>query len=853
MRQFISLVFLLIITYVNAQNVQSYNYDKISLNEVIKDIEKQHDVNFSYAIDLIKEKQITINIENIEFEELLNILESQTSLTFEQISKNQIIIAPKNTDDKICGYVLDFDSKLPLPYAVISSSTGENISTDFKGFFLIENTEDNTFSISNLGYVTQEFTGKKTCQQIYLNVDNEVLDEVIISGYVTSGIDRNKDGSIDVTSKSLGILPGLVTPDLLQSIQLIPGINSLDESASGIQIRGGSPDQNLILFDDIKLFNTGHFYGMFSTLNPYATQKASIFKSGTSAVYGDRISGIIDITSGEDIPNKPESGFGIDGLSIDAYIKTPLSNKLAVYAFIRRSTSDIYRSSTYESYSDKIFTNTGTVRNSNGDIINVTSDDEYTEDSSSDSFSFHDINTKIIFAPNTNNKFIFSGLTTRNAIDFSFTDDGETKVDDLITENNGLSLKWDHKSSKTNSEIISLYFSKYDSNYSNRALIGGVLDERNTRNNFITDIGLNAKFIRLIGERQYLTFGYQISNSNVEIVIAQEEQVDTEDNINIDNTDYNLKNALFAEYEYNTNNSSVIGIGLRAVHYSSLKNGYLEPRINAEYKIGENLRIKGSLERRHQPISQIIEFDQGELRLENSTWRLSNDTDSPLLRSDQISTGLLYDNDGWTIDFDAYYKELTGLTSLTNGFGNPQMKLDEGESIIRGVDVLIRKRIDNYRIWAGYTYNNIRFDFPDIQVGDFPGNNDITHSFRISNSLHVNDFEFSLGWQYRTGEPYTPIENFDEGTSLVSYGSINSVRLKDYHRMDASAIYNFKIHKVKDWKAQLGISVLNIYNRKIPISYTYISEDEGAGLELQQVIQRFSLGITPNASFRLFF
>ena len=853
MKYIIFLILLFTITIGNSQQTQTYNYNNTSLNEVIKQIEKQYNISFSFAIDLIQNKKITLSVKDIGLEELLGVLESQTSLNFEKISQNQIIIAPKITNNKVCGYVLDFDSKLPIPYAVVNSPTGEKIVTDSKGFFLINSTEEGKYTINNVGYLSKYFFGKKECQQIYLTVSNELLDTVIISGYVTSGIDRKKDGSIDVTSKSLGILPGLVTPDLLQSIQLIPGINSLDESASGIQIRGGSPDQNLILFDDIKLFNTGYFYGMFSTLNPYATQRANIFKSGTSAAYGDRVSGIIDISTGENIPNKTESGLGIDGISIDGYVKTPLSDKLAVQLFARRSHGDILRNPTYDSYAEKIFRNTGVIRDMNGQVISVPNDDEFTIDNSAYDFSFHDINTKIIFEPNNNNKFILSGLFTRNELDFKFDDDGETKIDDLSTDNNGLSFKWKHQSSETNTEDVTFYYSRYISKYLSDEIEEGILDETNVRNNFIADIGLNIKSHRNIGVRQYLTFGYQISKVSVDIDIIKEELSDPEESENIKDKERNLKNALFAEYTYNTKNTGIIGFGLRAVHYSSLGKMYVEPRINAEFLLSETLRLKGSVERRHQPIAQVVEFNQAELRLENDTWRLSNRTDFPLLRSDQISAGLLYDNTSWTLDFDAYYKRLNGLTTFTSGFNTPQLELDEGKSTIKGIDVLIKKRIDNYRIWAGYTFNEIRYNFPNIKAEDFPGNNDITHSFRISNTLKLNDFELSLGWQYRTGEPSTPIASYDSETSLVNFGEINSVRLKDYHRLDASAIYNFKINKYKNWKAQLGVSALNIYNRKIPISIFHRSEDEDSGLELQQVIQRFSLGFTPNLSFRLFF
>lgn len=852
MKGFVFFIMLCVFTTGSTQEKRKVNYNDTSLNDVIKQIEQQYSISFSYAIDLTKNKRVTLNAEVIDLEALLILLESQTNLSFEKISENQIIITQKKTDGKVCGYIIDVESNLPIPYALINSSSEERTITDEKGFFSINGDINSIFEVSNLGYITQSFIGKKTCPNIYLIPKNELLDEVIISGYITSGIDRKKDGSIHVNRNTLGILPGLVTPDLLQSIQLIPGINSLDESVSDIQIRGGTPDQNLILFDDIKLFNTGFFYGMFSTFNPYATKQATIFKSGSSAVYGDRISGIIDISTGEDIPAETESGFGIDGISIDGYVRTPLSDKLGAQVFFRRSYGDIQSTPTYDSYAEKVFRNFGVVRDSNGQIITVPSDDEFTADTSNYDFSFHDISTKLIYAPNDNNKLILSGLFTRNELDFSFIDDGK-KIDDLATVNSGLSLKWKHISSEKNNEEVTIYLSKYKSEYFNEEFIDDMLDETNIRNNFITEIGLNFIAHKYIGKRQNLNFGYQIANSHVDIEIAQLEQSNTGSNINLEDNNDNLKNAVFLEYNYNTKNKSLLGLGMRAVHYGSLKEVYFEPRINAEYKLSKALRIKGSIERRHQPISQIVEFDQGELRLENSTWRLSNRGDRPILRSDQISTGLLFDNKNWTIDIDAYYKKISGLTSATNGFKTPQIQLDEGESVIKGIDILIKKRIDNYRVWAGYTFNDIKFNFPNIQSENFPGNNDITHSFRVSNTLRFNDLELSLGWQYRTGAPFTPILSFDPETSLVTYGKINSDRLRDFHRLDASAIYNFKMNKTKNWKAQLGISVLNLYNREILLSYNYISEDEGAGLELQQVIQRYSLGITPNISFRVFF
>jgi len=837
----------------SAQDTQDFVYQNTPLITIIEELQRQHDLSFSFANDLVANKTISLNFKGITWIELLNLLEKQTGLVFKRISDRQIIVTPQVQPDSICGYVYDSVTQQPIPYATIYIATDNTIETDAKGFFTFAKAENDTYEIRSIGYLQQEVGITAECAEIYLVLDEQKLDEVVITGYVTSGIDLTNEGAIDVTQNSLGILPGLVTPDILQSIQLIPGIGTLDESASGIQIRGGSPDQNLILFDDIKLFNSGFFYGMFSTFNPYATEKARIYKSGTSPAYGDRVSGIIDISTGESIPDKTEYGVGIDGLSIDGYIKSRLSDQWAINVFARRSYTDVYTSPAYDGYAEKIFRNNGEVRDVNGNLLNIITDDDFDINSSENELSFYDINAKILFKPSAKDQLALSTLFTRNSIDFSFTNTGELRIDSLVTQNNGVSLNWKHKSSPKSRQELSAYLSNYRSHYDNIEVVADVLEETNIRDNEITDFGLNFSSSHRINDSHGYEFGYQLSNTNVSFDLIKDEPSEPEDNQFLFEEDRNFKNAAYGEYTYRIKRSGIIGAGVRIVHYSSVDDIFIEPRLQVEQPLSEKFRIKASAERRHQPISQLIEFSQTELRLENNIWRLSDDASFPLLKSDQVSVGLLFDHHGWTIDVDGYYKELSGLTSFTNGFSTPQLELSEGESRIRGIDVLLKKRINNYRVWAGYTFNDIDFTFPEIQAGSFPGNNDITHSFRISNTLKIQDFQFSLGWQYRSGEPNTPINSFDPSNAVVSFGAINNDRLPDFHRLDASATYNFKIKKDKDWRGQFGVSVLNIYDRVIPLSVIYRSDQEDVGLELEQVVQRFSLGITPNASLRVFF
>lgn len=882
------ILFLFISNYSFSQGKFNVNYENTPLQQVLTDLEQQNSIIFSFAKEVIQNKFITLRKKNISLHSLILELSNKTQLVFEKISDKQIVISRPR---KICAYVKDADTNEALPYVSVVINHKQYTTTNDDGYFNFENPVHNTenITLTLLGYQQKIVTLSITdgCIEISLKSVSSQLDEVIVLGYVTSGIDRNKDGSIRVQSKKLGILPGLLSPDISQSIQLIPGISTLDESASGIQIRGGSPDQNLILYDDIKLYNTGYLYGMFSLFNPFATQEATIFRSGTSASYGDRISGIIDISSGQNIPKKTTAGFEIDGLAVNGFVKTALSEKIGLYAFARRSYSDLVKTPTYRSYEDKIFTNFGVAKDKNGNVLQLETDDDFNPNTSNNNFTFTDFNTKVIFKPNKNNSLSISGLYTRNRLDFNFNGGTEeVLIDSLITQNKGASFNWKHISNKNQQEKLTAYYSEYNSFYQNNEIKdetgNGVLDlaEINIRKNDILDLGINFTSTTTIKETQKLTLGYQLSYTDLDILISKENPVENKiENAIQDNN--NLKNAAFGEYTFNLKNKGYINAGLRLVYYSSLDQFLLEPRINLEYSISNHLRLKTALERRNQPISQLVEFNHTELRLENELWRLSDKNQFPLLSSNQISGGLLYHYKGLNIDIDGYYKELNGLTTFTNGFSNPLENLEKGSSTIKGIDILLKYKWANYKIWAGYTFNDITFKFPNLKdtPARFPGNNDITHQFRISTSLQLKQWQFSLGWQYRTGKPITPVDSYviktdadGEPAGVVNFGSVNSARLPDFHRLDASILHNFNIKMGKKClSAQLGVSFLNIYNRIKPLNLIYKAErkplDDGGiaipgttgatpdELEviLEQVIQRFSLGFTPNAVFRVSF
>jgi len=171
--------------------------------------------------------------------------------------------------------------------------------------------------------------------------NTQKLEEIVVNNYLTSGITKLNDGSLVIKPETFGILPGLIEPDVLQTIQALPGVLSSNEMVSNINVRGGTHDQNLFLWDGIKMYQSGHFFGLISAFNPYTTKKINIYKNGTQAKYGDGISSIIDMYLPNTIDNEFKAGLGFNLINADGYAKIPLSKKTELQLSTRRAITTI--------------------------------------------------------------------------------------------------------------------------------------------------------------------------------------------------------------------------------------------------------------------------------------------------------------------------------------------------------------------------------------------------------------------------------------------------------------------------------------------------------------------------------
>lgn len=866
MRFTLGLVILLFSQILLAQNRETISFENTSLQEILTEVEKSYDVKFSYNTSLVEGKKITIDEKNATLNTVLQNIQRQTVLVFEKINERYYIIRDRRQEGKIkiCGILRDSITDFTIADAsIINKSQSKGAVSNSKGYFeLFLSNPTDTIEISFLGYKTKQLIANELfqtpCATVPMISDQLSLQEVLLSDYLTSGIDKKDNGSISVSPSQLGILPGLTEPDVLQSIQLVPGIQSPTETASGLFIRGGTPDQNLILWDGIKMYHSGHFFGLISAFNPYVIEDVSIFKSGTETRYGDRIAGVIDINTTSEIPKEIHGGIGFNMTHVDGYIKAPIGEKFAVTLSARRAFTDAWETFTYNNFSERVFQNT-----------KITEDEQIFEDVYSETdnrFYFTDYTAKIIGKLSDKDELHISNLMTRNELDYGSKIEAfeQSTRDQLSIKNSGTSATWKHQWSPKFSHAFKGYISKFDFDYleTYNSPLGPLTEEVRKRNE-IEDVGFSFETLLKPTEEQEWNYGYQFSSNDISYGFSSLNfNQNTANDYDDRESGINNSHALYTSYKYNHNNKFIFNSGIRLNYFSSVKDVFIEPRLYMETRLNKFLSFTISAELKNQAATQILEFNTYNFGLENQVWALANGDDIPVLKSKQFSLGLLFNHDGWRVDVDGYYKHVRGMTSFNRSFASTSIiePSSRGKSDIYGLDILVKKKIDNYQTWMSYSLTNNEFRFSEINGGSpFAGNYDIKHFFRWSHSYTLNNFKFSLGWNYRTGPPYTPLssERLNNGALLVRLERTNTARLTDYHRLDFSGTYTFNFDKKKNWRGKLGFSLLNVYDRKNLLERIYelrafVADNNQIQVELQQV-DKFSLGMTPNILFRVDF
>ena len=847
----LSLIFIVFYTFLFAQKEK-----QVPLLEVLNSIEKTYNIKFSFSEDIIKNKLIKVDNEDSLLAVLIQQIEKKTGLKIKKINDRYYTIASNTDNIKISGYIFDENSKDPLLDAAVFTKE-KGVGTDEKGYFELKGLhEKDTITFSFVGYENIQKTvaelKKENSIKVYLKESSQTLNEIIISSYLTTGIAKNTDGSILLTPRKQGVLPGLTEADVLLSTQQLPGIQSPIESASGIHIRGGTPDQNLILFDGIKLYNTSHFFGSISAFNPYVVDNVSVYKNASNAKYGNHIAGVIDIKTMNKVPEKFSVGAGFNFTSADVNTTIPISDKLGVQFSFRRSIADVFNTPTFDKLSQKVFQNTII-----SDGSRMVEERSFIEDQNE--FSFIDFNTKVVYQPNENNTFSLQQISIKNDLSYILDNKNEREVrsDFIDIENDGYGFTWKKKWSETVESTSQIYYSKYKLFYDgNKTQDDSVFDFTLKKNN-IEEVDFYTQVSKKIGDLSTIKLGYQFTHSDISYSLEQENTVvptsvqDSDDNINNQQT-------VLLEYILKKGKKVNISAGLRASYMPLLNKTFFEPRIYGRVQVNSGLWLNASAELKKQYTSRINEFFTTEFDLENQLWTISNGREVPLLESQQFTTGLLFNKGGWLIDFEAYYKNINGITSLVTGFNN-----EEGETVFNGMAQVLGAEILVKKEWSPYTNTLLTYAFGDNKStfsgvnegGTFDGAFSISNAIYIAQQITLGKWNFSLGWNVRAGLPFDEIIAGDPDEQEFirdEIGERNGKFLPVYHRLDASATYDFFWDKKQKIKSRIGISFINLYDRRNILRRTF-EKSKDTFIDGYDTVDTFSLGFTPNVVFRVQF
>ncbi|MEW7291341.1 TonB-dependent receptor [Aquimarina sp. 2304DJ70-9] len=818
------------------------------LSEAIPIIEEFYAIKFSYIDAVIQNKKVSTTINSaLALENLIRELQLQTSLKFKLTGNNFITISAFNKKDTIsvCGYILDEEQKPLKNIRIFFKGIRVNTTTDENGYFEYKKVPYNSvILISAPGFRQQVLRSDifltKECIKIYLiHAEEEVLDEVFIEEYLAKGITQNKKIT-HINLEDVEVLPGRTEPDILQSVQLTPGVNNPFETASGLFVRGSTPHQNLVLWNGIKTYHQGHFFGMLSAFNPYVAKEVNFSKSGVSAKYGDRIAGVIDIKSNTQIAERFTGGAGFNMINADAVMQAPIiKDRVSLQVSGRRSYTDFLETFTYRQLADRVFQNT-----------KITETTQLNDEDNN--FFYTDYNANLIIKPSQNHTIEVNTIYGKNDLDFRRSNDIESFNDDLITENEGYNFKWNATYSDKLSIQTSGYYAKYLLNYQFITRNLGNLTEIESKKNSIRDYGAELSMKYNISTYQSLLGGYQFSNNNIRYAFIT---TTPSYELILDQDDRFLNtHAAYAEYKYENPKNFYISAGLRFNQYTEIDESFIEPRVFIQKYLTKNWEVNTSGEYRSQTVSQIQESIISDLSLENQVWTLANNEVFPVITSYQYTLGSSFRKNRWYLDIDSYFKQIDGITTLTAGFINPiDNTYHTGQSKVYGVDFFLKKRFKKYKTWVSYSYINTRNTFDDINNNEsFPGNWNIEHTVKWSQFYKINNFQFSLGWIWHTGKAFTNISGVDESGDIVvlDFGEINSNTLPIYHRLDFSAIYDFKIGYNPNIKYRIGFSLLNLYDRKNLLNKEFRVTNSLDNQFISSDI--FSLGITPNISFRVF-
>ncbi|WP_299701880.1 carboxypeptidase-like regulatory domain-containing protein [uncultured Pontibacter sp.] len=730
----------------------------------------------------------------------------------------------------ISGYVREKgsgESLIGVSVYLPGTSTGTTSNTyGFYSLTLPAQQDSLTLLFSYIGFKP---VAKKVILRQSTEMDVELQSEAVLKEVeiVAQRVERVSESAlmstIDIPVSQIKNLPALLgEKDVMKVMQLMPGVQSGSEGNSGIYVRGGGPDQNLIILDDATVYNASHLFGFFSLFNGDALKSVELTKGGFPARYGGRLSSVIELNMKDG--NKEEL-HGEGGIGL-------LSSRLMLEGPIKKGKSSFLISG----------------RRTYADILAR----PFMPKNERPGYYFYDLNTKLNYDFGRKNKLYLSGYFGEDKFSYKEKYDGEVEEAGFNWGNATGTLRWNHLFNDRLFSNASLIFSRYQFNiYTEEKSKDAEYSLRYSSG--IRDFGLKYDLDFLPNPQHSIRAGllstyHRFSPSAIVVKDSDIDKLESK----VENIDV-LESAVYIEDTYKPFERLRLNGGLRLSHFYAKGKSYFnpEPRLSASYSLRTDLAVKGSFSQMSQYVHLLTNTGIG---LPTDLWVPTTSKVAPQ-RSRQVALGVAKDflDRDLALTVEGYYKKSDDIIGYKEGASfllieDPtsaekiswEDNITKGQGWSYGIEVLLQKKVGRLSGWAGYTLSWTQLQFDSLNAGEkYYARYDRRHDVSLVGIYELRkNITLSGTWVYGTGNAISmPIGTWQAPRNNPSrneagrtanywnmksthYGPMNGHRMAPYHRLDLG----IQFHKLKKWGERTWeISFYNAYNRRNPFFY-YLDE-----------------------------
>ncbi len=810
-----------------AQNLISFDFNKKPLKLALLELSIEYDIPIIFP-DTAPNSPVDSRCNKCsETEAVISVL-SSTSLKWEK-NKNQFIVTIPTVKNNFSskGIIIDSQSGEPIPFAnvYIRELNIGDISSQDGTFFISQITSKTSLlSASYIGYETKEVklnfpNDLDDFQKIYLKPKVINSEEVSITGEYREFMTKSDyPGQISFSPRHISTLPNLGEVDIFRSLQFLPGIQLGLGETSNLYIRGGSPDQNLIVLDGMPIYKVSHMFGFISGISSEAVKDIQIYKANIPAKYGGRVSSVINITSKIGNIMKPRAAIYTNLMSQGMTAELPFFKNGSWILNFRKSNPARDYSQIYSSIQDFI---TG------DDKFNLLTESANSNENQNASYSinssYQDLISRFSYLVSPKHRISLTHITGLDTI----IEDRDYFGFNTILGNDTNYIKEKTKLHH-NGTVINL-FSNWDADYKSHLNISNYGYRSNY--NSIQNISISTDSLYTISDantdnlflEKNIKFNQEYKGVNSHKIISGFEQNYYSIKIRNTKTDGTSSNAsllnqtgyvhsFYLHDQLRRNSHWMTHSSIRISYFNNTDSAYFEPRFAINYRISPSIIVEASFGKHHQFVQYLPNESNN---ITQNTWAISSDK-IPVTASINTHAGFNYELINYNFSFNAYTRSLNRVLYFEkpNFMILNENMLNIGTSFSKGYEILFRKKSGLFTGWLSYHINHTKFNFAELNNGkSFSPNYGKIHEFKTVMTTNIFKTYITATWVLSSGASYTNIQNISVGPgyNIIVSDNKNNENLEKSHHLDISINKNIKFAK---FQIDIGCSIYNLYNNK---------------------------------------